>query len=245
MCMGGADFQTSSQNLTGFGNFGTSVQSVGQPGGLSLTADGRGLYDNSAYVSGPTAGVSLPDLTFGQTYGLASGFGAITKGLAAFKSGSAQKQSLMLQAQVQQANAQMIAEQKKNEKKFSKKERDAIRRKYNKVKQGIGPDAAANNLLLGGGSPLDALLGADIYETADIGMSKVNEANRVYGMDIQKFNADAQGDILRASAARINPGMDAFTTMLSSATSSAFNYYNYKNTNIRGLSTLRSILGTA
>lgn len=245
MCMGGADFQTSSSNLTGFGNFGTSVQSVGQPGFIALTADARGVYNNSAYVSGPTAGISLPDLSFGQTYGIASGFGAITKGLAAFKTGSAQKQSLMLQAQVQQANAKMIAEQKKNDKKLSKKDRDAIRRKYTKVKHGIGPAAAANNLLLGGGSPLDALLGADIYETADIGMSKVNEANRVYGMDIQKFNADAQGDILRASAARINPGMDAFTTMLSSATSSAFNYYNYKNTNIRGLSTLRSILGTA
>ena len=110
MCMGGADFQTSSQNLTGFGNFGTSVQSVGQPGGLSLTADARGLYDNSAYVSGPTAGISLPDLSFGQTYALSSGFSGIAKGLAAFKTGSAQKQSLMLQAQVQQANAQMIAE---------------------------------------------------------------------------------------------------------------------------------------
>ena len=241
MCMGGADFQTSSQNLTGFGNFGTSVQSVGQPGGLPWLQGGR--FDGSAYVSGPTAGVSLPDLSFGQTYALSSGFSGIAKGLAAFKTGSAQKQSLMLQAQVQQANAQMIAEQKKNEKKFSKKERDAIRRKYNKVKHGIGPAAAANNLLLGGGSPLDALLGADIYETADVGMSKVNEANRVYGMDIQKFNADAQGDILRASAARINPGFDAVSTMLSSATSSAFNYYNYKQSRITGLSTIRSALG--
>lgn len=192
---------------------------------------------------GPNVQSTAPMMSFGQTYALSSGVSSIAKGLAAFKTGSAQKQSLMLQAQVQQANAQMIAEQKKNEKKLSKKDRDAIRRKYTKVKQGIGPAAAANNLLLGGGSPLDALLGAEIYETADIGMSKVNEANRIYGMDIQKFNADAQGAILRASAARINPGMDAFTTMLSSATSSAFNYYNYKQSNITGLSTVRSALG--
>jgi len=194
-------------------------------------------------LSGAPMGELAPMMSFGQTYALSSGVSSIAKGLAAFKTGSAQKQSLMLQAQVQQANAQMIAEQKKNEKKLSKKDRDAIRRKYTKVKQGIGPAAAANNLLLGGGSPLDALLGAEIYETADIGMSKVNEANRIYGMDIQKFNADAQGDILRASAARINPGFDAATTMLSSATSSAFNYYNYKQSNITGLSTVRSALG--
>ena len=218
MCLGGADFQTSSGNLTGFGSLGTTVQSTA----TNQIAGGLG---------------------FGETYALSSAFSGLTKGLAAFKTASAQKQSMMLEAQVQQANAQMIAEQIKNEKSTAKKQRDAIRRKYKRVKQSIAPAAAANNLLLGGGSPLDALLGAEIYGTADLGTAKVNEANRVFGMQIQKFNADARADIAKSSAARISPFGDAVTTMLSSATSNAFNYYNYKQSRITGLSTVQSALG--
>jgi hypothetical protein len=216
-------------------------------GGMPITG---ATFGNPTYSSaiGPTLsgapmGKMGPLLSFGQTYALGSAFSGLAKGLASFKTGSAQKESLVLQAQVQQANSEMIAEQMKNEKSASKKERDAIRRKYRKLGKGIVTDTAANNILLGGGSPLDALLGVEIYETADMGTAKVNEASRVFGMKIQKFNADAQGDILRASAARINPAFDAATTMLSSATSSAFNYYNYKQSRITGLSTIRSALG--
>ena len=222
MCGGGADFQTPSSNLTGFGNFGTSVQST---------------------ATQQTAGISLPSLTFGESYALSSGFSGIAKGLAAFKQAKAQKQSLMLQAEVQQANARIIAQQLKDEKTISKKERDAIRRKYKRIKEGIAPAAAANNLLIGGGSPLDALLGADIYEKADIGAAKVNEAGRVFGLEVKKFNADAQGDILESTAARISPGFDAASTLLADATSKAFKYYTYKTSRIRGITTFRNMLG--
>ena len=149
----------------------------------------------------------------------------------------------MLAAQVQQANAEIIKQQKVDEKILSKKERDAIRRKHKKLGGGIVTDTAANNLLLGGGSPLDALLSADIYATADEGTAKTNEAGRVYGLDVKKFNADAQGNILQESAARISPGMDAFSSLLSTSTSSAFKYYNYKNAPISGRSAARSALG--
>ena len=182
-------------------------------------------------------------LSFGQTYAITSAVGGITKSIAAFKSASAQKDSLMLAAQVQQANAEIIKQQKVDEKIISKKERDAIRRKHKRLSDGIVTDTAANNILLGGGSPLDALLSADIYATADKGTAKVNEAGRVYGLDVKKFNADAQGDILQASAARISPGLDAFSTLLSTSTSNAFKYYNYKNAPISGLATARSALG--
>ena len=220
MCMNGGlpDFQTSSPNVTGFGSLGTTVQST---------------------TSGNMAG----GLSFAQTYALGSAVSGITKSIAAFKTASAKKESLLLDARVQQANSEIIAERMKDEKIISKKERDAIRRKHRKVGGGIVTDTAANNILLGGGSPLDALLSADIYATADRGMAKTNEAGRVYGMQIQKFNADAQGQVIQASAGRISPGFDAFSTLLSTATSKAFNYYNYKNTQISGLSTARSALG--
>ena len=88
-------------------------------------------------------------LSFGQTYALTTAFGGITKSLAAFKTASAQKDSLMLAAQVQQANAEIIAQQKVDEKIISKKERDAVRRKHKRLREGLGPATAANNLLLG------------------------------------------------------------------------------------------------
>jgi hypothetical protein len=220
MCMNGGlpDFQTSSPNVTGFGSLGTTVQST---------------------TSGNMAG----GLSFGQTYALTSAVSGISKSIAAFKTGSAKKDSLMLAAQVQQANAEIIKQQKVDEKIISKKERDAMRRKHKRLGDGIVTDTAANNILLGGGSPLDALLSAEIYATADEGTAKVNEAGRVYGLDVKKFNADAQGDILQASAARISPGFDAFSTLLSTSTSNAFKYYNYKQSRITGLSTVRSALG--
>jgi len=220
MCMDGGlpDYQFSSANLTGVGSLGTTVQST---------------------ETGQIAG----GLSFGETYALTSAVSGITKSIAAFKSASAQKDSLMLAAQVQQANAEIIAQQKLDEKIISKKERDAVRRKHKNLREGLAPATAANNLLLGGGSPLDALLSAEIYATADKGTAKVNEAGRVYGLDVKKFNADAQGDMLQASAARISPGFDAFSTLLSTSTSNAFKYYNYKQSRITGLSTVRSALG--
>lgn len=180
---------------------------------------------------------------FGTAFALSSAVSGITKTLASYKTASAQKQSLMLGAQVQQANADIIAQQMVDEKTLSKKERDTIRRKHKKLREGLAPATAANNLLLGGGSPLDALLSADIYATADRGAAKANEASRVYGLDVKKFNADAQGNILQATASRINPGFDAFSTLLSTSTSSAFKYYNYKHSKISGMSTVRSALG--
>jgi len=219
-------------------------------GGGAMPITGA-AFGNPTYQSaiGPTPGTGAPMgklapmLTFEQSYALSSGFSGIAKGLAAFKQAKAQKQSLMLQAEVQQANARIIAQQLKDEKTISKKERDAIRRKYKRIKEGIAPAAAANNLLIGGGSPLDALLGADIYEKADIGTAKVNEAGRVFGLEVKKFNADAQGDILESTAARISPGFDAASTLLADATSKAFKYYTYKTSRIRGITTFRNMLG--
>ncbi len=217
-------------------------------GGMPITGS---TFGNQGYTSAigpaPVTGAPMGDvaplLSFGQAYALTSAVSGITKSIAAFKSASAQKDSLMFAAQVQQANAEIIAQQKVDEKIISKKERDAVRRTHKNLREGLAPATAANNLLLGGGSPLDALLSAEIYATADKGTAKVNEAGRVYGLDVKKFNADAQGDMLQASAARISPGFDAFSTLLSTSTSNAFKYYNYKQSRITGLSTVRSALG--
>ena len=217
-------------------------------GGMPITG---ATFGNPTYSSaiGPTLsgdpmGKMGPMLSFGQTYALSSEAGSFAKGLAAYKSARAQKDSLLFSARMQQINAELIAEKIRDEKIVSKRDRDAIRRKHKKLQQAFAPAAAANNLLLGGGSPLDALLSAEVYETADIGTAKVNEANRVFGMEIQKFSAESQGQILKSTADRISPGVDAVSSMLSSAASSSWKYYNYRNQRIQGLSTLRTLLGT-
>lgn len=226
MCSGGADFQTSSGNVTGFSSFGgPTVQSTS-------TGNVVGGFNPSNNMS------------FGEQYALSSTADALFKSLAAFRESSALRDAQLHKAHINRINAQIVELQKKDERLVSKKERDALRRKITALQQKIAPTTAANNILIGGGSPLDTLISSDIYKTADMGQAKVNEEKRIFGLDVKKYNFEAQADVLESSASRISPLFDATSTLMTSASSSAIKYLGYKQSAVRGTtSALRTAFG--
>jgi len=196
---------------------------------LPAGAFGPAVPTVSQQLSGNAGGFS-----FGQTFALTSAVSGITNAFASFKQASAQKESLLFQAQVQRRNAEIIELQKTDERITSKKERDAIRRKIKSIQQGIAPSVAANNILLGGGSPLDILTSSEVIRTADLGTAKVNEAKRIFGLDIKKFNANAQASVLEGSASNISPLRNATTSLLSGGANSFLKFKTFQNSSIKG-----------
>ena len=196
-----------------------------------LDPKGIGGWSGSAGGGSPMGGA---DMSFGQMYGMSAGFTALTKGLKAYTESAAQKSYYLRKAAISQRNAELVQMQIDDQKKVSKKEQAALRRKYTNIKKSQLTEFAGRNILLGGGSPLDALLGTEVVETADIGILKQNEARAVFGLKISKYNAQSDAALFSGSASRISPGFDFASTMLSSAGSSYMGYQTWKNTPVTG-----------
>ena len=195
---------------------------------------GPGINPGAGLPTGGGSPFGGADMSFGQMYGFTSGLTALTKGLAAYTKSSAEKSYYLQKAAISQRNAELVQMQIDDQKKVSKKEQAALRRKYTNIKKSQLTEFAGRNILLGGGSPLDALLGTEVVETADIGILKQNEARAVFGLKISKYNAQSDAALFSGSASRISPGADFASTMLSSAGSSYMNYQTWKNTPVTG-----------
>tara|TARA_R110000751_G_scaffold53587_6_gene115972 strand:+ start:32 stop:673 length:642 start_codon:yes stop_codon:yes gene_type:complete len=184
------------------------------------------------------------DMGFSTMFNISSGAAALADGLAAYTKSAADKSYYMQKAAISQRNAELVQQQIEDQKHASKQEQDSLRRKYNKYRKGINTGFAGRNLLLGGGTPLDALLSTSVVEMADIGIVKQNAARTIYGLQISKYNAQTDSAMFGGAASRITPGYDFATTMLSSGAKSAGKYAQWKNTDVTGArSSLNRALG--
>lgn len=210
MCLGGGlpgpDFQTSSMNLTGFGSFGTTVGSTS---------------------TGQTVG-GLFNMSFDQIYGLASGGKALFDAMGAYKTADAEKKAYAYKAALSRRNAEIEELKIKDQKMLSKRERDALRRKYAQIMKRQNTEWAGKNILIGGGTPLDILTSTDIVKVADLGTLKQKEERAIFGMKVAKFNAEGDAGLFGQRAKSISPGFDFASTLLSSAARSGMSYLAWR-----------------
>lgn len=233
MCMNGAGVSNFSSAIgpttSGFALGGKNLPTISQSPGALFGQLGGGFRGDLS--------------SFKTQFGIASAVKGLVGAFAGLKAASAQKDSLLYQAQVQQRNADIIEMQKKDERATSKRERDAIRRKITAIQKGIAPEAAGRNLLLGGGAPLEILMSSEVIKRADIGQAKVNEEKRIFGLNIKKYNAQTQGAILSRTASNITPRSDFASSLMSSASDSYLKYKTFKNSSIKGNQLVNALKG--
>ena len=168
--------------------------------------------------------------------------GGIAGAANSFAGASNQKQALEFKAKLSKRNAEIIEQQKEELKAAGQRSRHALRRAIRGKSQRLAPKAGRNNLRLSG-SVVDTLMSTEVFLTADLGQAKINEASAIYGLDIKKFNANAQGALLERAAGRISPGQEAFSTFLGSAGSTGLNFLKYQDQALTGTASIKRALG--
>ena len=162
--------------------------------------------------------------------------GGIAGAANSFAGASNQKQALEFKAKLSKRNAEIIEQQKEELKAAGQRSRHALRRAIRGKSQRLAPTAGRNNLRLSG-SVVDTLMSTEVFLTADLGQAKIN------GLDIKKFNANAQGSLLERAAGRISPGQEAFSTFLGSAGSTGLNFLKYQDQALTGTASIKRALG--
>ena len=208
-------------------NFGQTPYSSGfvssgrtfMPGGPPGTAGGP-----------PIGGFGFLDsLSFGQQYGIASGFQAIGAGITEYNRAKLEQQSYEWKAEIYKRQWELKQRQIEDRRITGKKEEDALRRKYETLKRKITPTAGKRGILVGGGSVMDILAGVEVTELADRGLLKTNVEKDIYGMKVGQWSDKVEETMYRRRASMTSPGRSAGMTMLSSAMQSGMKYWQYKN----------------
>ena len=225
-------------NTAQIGTYGhTGGATLGQGGG-SLSTFNPGYQASTYNTAGYSSNVSQPpspsggfleNLSIGEQYGIAAGSEAISKGIAAFSKGKAEKQSYEWKAEIYRRNALLKQRQIDDMKKVGKEKEAELLRKYKLLKIKAKPGGRKNtNILAGAGSALDILMGIDIIEAADMGVLRTNVQKDIYSAKVGKWSDDTSAAMYAHRAALSSPLGDAATSMLTSAASSGMKYWKYK-----------------
>ena len=171
----------------------------------------------------------LDSLSFGEQYGISAGFQAIGAGIKEYNRADLEQQSYQWKADIYKRQWELKQRQIEDRRITGKKEEDALRRKYEKLKRKVGPDAGKRGILAGGGSVMDILAGIEVTELADRGLLKTNVQKDIYGMKVGQWSDKVEETMYRRRASMTSPGRSAGMTMLSSAMQSGMKYWQYKN----------------
>lgn len=189
-------------------------------------------------------GGAVPMSSFDKTMLGLGAFQAFTKGIAAFRTSSAQKDVLLYKAELQRRNAEIEDVKIGYTKTRAAQERQALKRKYKLARGSQITGYAGKNILLGGDTPLDIMLSTGVLETADIGILKVKEVWDIFGLEVSKYNATAAGEFLEASGRAISPFTEGVTSLLTSGLETGFNYLAWKHAPVgTGRAATRRYLG--
>ena len=167
----------------------------------------------------------LDSLSLGQQYGIASGFQAIGAGITEYNRAKLEQQSYEWKAEIYKRQWELKQRQIEDRKITGKQEEDALRRKYQKLKNKSSPSAGKRNILAGGGSVMDILAGIDTTELADRGLLKTNVQKDIYGLKVGQWSDKMNETMTRRRASMTSPGRSAGMTMLTSAVQSGMKYW--------------------
>ena len=237
-----------STNVAPSGSFGnTGGWQIGSGGG-SMTTFAAGTQGYTGATFGPNLPQSMSGSfmpggppgtagsdpfgfldSFKDVYRITQGLRAISAGAQEFNRASVEQQSYEWKAEIYKRRWELKQRQIEDRRITGKKEEDALRRKYEKLKRKVGPDAGKRGILAGGGSVMDILAGIEVTELADRGLLKTNVQKDIYGMKVGQWSDKLEETMYRRRASMTSPGRSAGMTMLTSAMQSGMKYWQYKN----------------
>jgi len=153
------------------------------------------------------------------------GFGAATSVVGAYNSASMQKDSLGFSAAIADINARMSEQSAQAELQRGEREYQSSRLKTAGLKGRQRASLAANGVDLGVGSAAEILTSTDVMGEIDANTIQANAVRSAWGYRTQAVGYQNDALIKRASASSINPGMAAFTTLLTEGSKVGMAYY--------------------
>jgi hypothetical protein len=153
------------------------------------------------------------------------GFGAATSVVGAYNSAAMQKDSLGFSAAIADINARMSEQSAQAELQRGEREYQSSRLKTAGLKSRQRASLAANGVDLGVGSAAEILTSTDVMGEIDANTIQANAVRSAWGYRTQAVGYQNDALIKRASASSINPGMAAFTTLLTEGSKVGMSYY--------------------
>lgn len=155
--------------------------------------------------------------------------GALSSTIGSFYSASAQKNQLKAQAITADTNARIAelgAQTALNQGQF---EVGSIGLQAGQLKSTQRASMAANGIDLGSGNAAEVLASTDIMKQVDQNTAMTNAIQQAWGYRMQGTNYQNEAITDRATASGINPGISAFSTLLSGAGQVSSNWYTMKS----------------
>lgn len=151
--------------------------------------------------------------------------GAAVSAYSAYQGSQANKIAYGAQAQVNENNAQIARWQAEDALHRGARDASRMRISGNQLKGKQRAALAANGVDLGVGSALEILTDTDYFTEVDIGTIKDNAAREAWAIRNQAQNFTSEASLLRSRANMESPLLAAGTSLLTSATKAAGNWY--------------------
>jgi len=170
--------------------------------------------------------MSTGNMTPGDYSLAAQGAGGLISVIGAFAGASAQRASLRYQAEVANINAGTAARAAEAALMVGQHQAQASMMATANLKSTQTAHLAANGVDLGEGSAARTLASTDIMGKIDANTIEANAVRAAWGYRTQQTNYENDARMRQASAAAISPTLAAGTSLLTSATAVAPNWYS-------------------
>lgn len=156
--------------------------------------------------------------------GMQAGGGAMSA-VSSYYGAAMQKDALQHQADLNQINAQMSDVAAEQELKRGSEEAGQVKLQAANMKSTQRAALAANGIAIDEGSAQNVLDSTDYMTNQDVDTVRANAVRAAFGQKTQSMNYRMQAGTQRASASAINPGMQAFSSLLGSAGNVSQSWY--------------------
>jgi hypothetical protein len=159
--------------------------------------------------------------------------GAAVSAIGAYSGAKSRQLALRGQAFVADMNSRMAERGAQQELARGQAEVAQLTRRAGQVKGAQRASMAANGIDLGEGNAGEVLTSTDIMKEEDVNTLTANAVRAAWGHRVESTNYANSAVIDRASADSISPGMEAFTSLLGSATQLSKTWYSAKQAGVK------------
>lgn len=156
------------------------------------------------------------------------GTGALTGAIGSYYGAKTQQSNLATQAKLNDINAKISESAAQSALLAGQREEQGSRLRTAQLKSAQRTSMAANGIDLASDTALNILTTTDVMGESDANTIAANAVRAAWGYRTQATNQSNQAMMDRSSAAGINPGMSAASSLLGSATSMATSWYGLK-----------------
>lgn len=153
------------------------------------------------------------------------GVGAVMSVLSAYQGSKAMKSQLAFQADMARINAEIAEQSAQQTLLTGQRQHGASRLRYGQLKGAQRAALAANGVDLGEGSAAEVQASSELLAEIDANQITANAVQAAWGYRTQGTNYENKARMDEATAAGINPGLNAASSLVTNAGQVAGNWY--------------------